>query len=325
MRITLIGTGEIARKMADTINQLTNDFTLYGVVSRSQERGESFKEEYNAKKVFTSLQEVIDDSMTDLVYIGTPHTLHFEQSKFFLEHKIPVLCEKPICVNADEFKNLIEISNQHQTLLVDATWSRYMPFVNIVKELPKKYGLGKLLNIHSSLGIQKQNVDRMINPQLAGGSLLDVGIYPLTVACMFNENPIMDVQSMSLKTETGVDETVIFHLRFSDGAMASLQSSIGSIMTDVSTLSYENGLINLHGIPNVEKVVVKNSDHKVLEQIHFENITGYEYELFETKEAIHDQELSVKSLKHEETLRVLQTMDKIREQIDLIYPFEKER
>ncbi|HHX53009.1 MAG TPA: Gfo/Idh/MocA family oxidoreductase [Erysipelothrix sp.] len=324
IRVTLIGTGEISKEMAITINQLPDDIILYGVVSRKAETGAEFAQKYKIEKVFTSLEDVVYDNQTDLAYIGTPHTAHFPQSKYFLENKISVLCEKPICVNAKELEELLIIAHENETLLVDATWPRYMPFVKTVKELPIKHNLGKLLNVHASLGIQKQDVDRMVNPNLAGGSLLDVGIYPITVACMFNDTQVTSIKALSKDTELGVDQSVVILLEFTDGMLATLQSSIGSIMSDISTLSYENGLIELHGIPKVEKAIVKDSGHEVLEEINFDYITGYEYEVYETVDAIENDQLKVKSMTHSESLRVLNIMDEVRRQIDLQYPFEKE-
>lgn len=324
INVTIVGTGDIASTMATTLKSLTDDFKLYGVVSRSFDKGKAFAKRYQIEKVFTSLEEVVEDNKTNLVYIGTPHTLHYSQSKFFLENKIPVLCEKPMTVNADELIDLIETSKNNQTLLVDATWSRYMPFSKDVKALANKHNLGRLLNIHSSLGIQKQDVNRMINPELAGGSLLDVGIYPVNVACLFNEHEVMDIKASAIMTDTNVDQSVTTLLTFSDGMMATLQSSIGSILSDKSTLSYEQGLIELHGIPKVKQVIVKNIEHEIVDSIHYDYLTGYEYELFETQEAIKNNVIEPKSLSHKESLRVISILDEIRKQIDLVYPFEKE-
>lgn len=323
VKFTILATGEIAEKMAKTLNKMTNKVELYGVISRDLKRAQKFAKKHNFKKAFDSLEAVISDSKTQVVYIGSPHHMHFEHAQTFLQNNIAVLCEKPICVNSKQTLELLQLSSAHQTLLVDATWSRYMPYVKQVKELAKKYNLGELKNIHASLGIQKQNVDRMILPEMAGGSLLDVGIYPVTFACAFNQGDVTSIQSSAVMTEKEVDQSVSMILKFADGMMASLQSSMGSILSDVSTLSYEFGKIECKGIPNVKTIKVYN-ESKLLETIKVDKqITGYEYEVLETINALKNKSIEPKSLPHTETLKVMAILDEVRSQIGLVYPFEK--
>lgn len=295
---------------------------LYGVLSRDLKRAKKFAKKYKIKQAFDSFEAVINDGKTQLVYIGSPHHMHFEHSKIFLENKIAVLCEKPLCVNSEQAQELMMIAKENKTLLVDATWSRYMPFFEQVKALAKKHNLGRLMNIHSSLGIQKQNVDRMILPQMAGGSLLDVGIYPVTFACGFNETEVIELKAMSISTDLGVDQSTTILMKFEDGMLATLQSSMGSILSDVSTLSYEFGKIECYGIPNVKKIKVYN-DSKLLETAKVEKqLTGYEYEVIESIKALKSNRIEPQSLSHQQSLKVLQLLDQIREEIGLVYPFE---
>lgn len=295
---------------------------LYGVLSRDLKRAKKFAKKYKIKQAFDSFEAVINDGKTQLVYIGSPHHMHFEHSKFFLENKIAVLCEKPLCVNSEQAQELMMIAKENKTLLVDATWSRYMPFIEQVKALAQKHNLGRLMNLHSALGIQKQNVDRMILPQMAGGSLLDVGIYPVTFACGFNETEVKELKAMSISTDLGVDQSTTILMKFEDGMLATLQSSMGSILSDVSALSYEFGKIECYGIPNVKKIKVYN-DSKLLETVKVEKqLTGYEYEVIESIKALKSNRIEPQSLSHQQSLKVLQLLDQIREEIGLVYPFE---
>lgn len=322
VKITILSTGDIANAMAKTLSLMGDKVELYGVLSRDLKRAKKFAKKYKIKQAFDSFEAVINDGKTQLVYIGSPHHMHFEHSKFFLENKIAVLCEKPLCVNSEQAQELMMIAKENKTLLVDATWSRYMPFIEQVKALAQKHNLGRLMNLHSALGIQKQNVDRMILPQMAGGSLLDVGIYPVTFACGFNETEVKELKAMSISTDLGVDQSTTILMKFEDGMLATLQSSMGSILSDVSALSYEFGKIECYGIPNVKKIKVYN-DSKLLETVKVEKqLTGYEYEVIESIKALKSNRIEPQSLSHQQSLKVLQLLDQIREEIGLVYPFE---
>lgn len=324
VRVVLLGTGEIARKMAHTLNLMKDEgVSAYGVISRSLERAEAFQNEFNIEKTFINFDQVLEDKQVDIVYIASPHNLHYEQAAFFLNHRIPVLCEKPICVNSMDALKLMNLSRENNTPFLDATWSRYMPFSKVIKEKAEDYKLGKLLNIHSSLGIQKQNVQRMIDPNLAGGALLDVGIYPVTFSCMFNNSPIKEIKTMSMMTESGVDQSTNILLMFEDGMIANCQSSMGSVMSEVSTLSYEFGIIECVGIPQVKQAIIKDIDHQVMEVIDFsDQLTGYEFEVRDMIESINTQQIESPTFSHVESLKVMRILDEVRHQIGLKYPFE---
>ncbi len=322
-KITLIGTGEMGHNLTKTLSEMESYVEKYGIMGRNEDKTNKFKEKFGFTKVFKSIEDIVEDSQTDLVYIATPHTLHLEQTKTFLQNNIPVVCEKPITVNSKQFLELMSVSKQHQTTLVDASWIRYLPFINQVKELAKKHELGQLKQINASIGIQKQDEDRMINPELAGGALLDVGLYPVTYVCGFNETEVKEVKALSTFTETGVDQSTIVLIKFEDEMLASLQCSIGSILSDTQTFGYEHGKIEVFGMPDMSLIKVYESNEEVLEiEIKLDK-DGYQYQLDEAFEAIENNQIEPKSLPHRESLKVMRILDEIRSQIGLVYPFEK--
>lgn len=322
-RVTVLGTGEIAEKMAKTLKLMGDQVTMYGVISRDLNRAREFADVYGFEHAFDSKEAVLADGQTELVYVASPHHMHLEHAKYFLENKIPVLCEKPMTVNSKQLMELLKVSKDYQTTLVDATWMRYMPFIDQVKKLAKKHKLGELKNIQASLGIQKQHVQRMVDPDMAGGSLLDVGIYPVTFACAFNDSEVKKIHALAQMTELGVDQSTVMMIEFEDGMFASLQSSMGSILNDKQTLSYEQGRIECVGMPNVELIRVYDHDN-LLEEVTVEKqLTGYEYEVLEAFDAIKNKKIEPKTLSHRESLKVIRILDEVRSQIGLVYPFEK--
>ncbi len=322
-RITLIGTGEMGHNLVQTLSKMESSVEKYGIMGRNQEKTIKFKEKFGFTKVFTSVEEIVEDNQTDLVYIATPHTLHLEQTKYFLQHNVPVICEKPITVNAKQFLELMSVSKQYQTTLVDASWIRYLPFINQVKALAEKHQLGKLKQINASIGIQKQNEDRMINPQLAGGALLDVGLYPVTYVCAFNQSEVKEIKALSTFTETGVDQSSVVLMKFEDEMLATIQCSIGAILNDTQTFGYEQGKIEVFGMPEMSLIKVYEGNEEVLEIDIELDKDGYQYQIEEAFEAIENNQIEPKSLSHRQSLKVMRILDEIRREIGLVYPFEK--
>lgn len=322
-RITLIGTGEMGHNLVQTLSKMESSVEKYGIMGRNQEKTTKFKEKFGFTKVFTSVEEIVEDNQTDLVYIATPHTLHLEQTKYFLQNNVSVICEKPITVNAKQFLELMSVSKQYQTTLVDASWIRYLPFINQVKALAEKHQLGKLKQINASIGIQKQDEDRMINPQLAGGALLDVGLYPVTYVCAFNQSEVKEIKALSTFTETGVDQSSVVLMKFEDEMLATIQCSIGAILSDTQTFGYEQGKIEVFGMPAMSLIKVYEGNEEVLEVDIELDKDGYQYQIEEAFEAIENNQIEPKSLSHRQSLKVMRILDEIRREIGLVYPFEK--
>lgn len=321
-KFSILATGTIAHKMAKTIREMPQ-VQLYAVGSRSQEKADEFKDEYNFQVAYGSYEELAKDSQSDIIYVATPHSHHYENVKMLLLNDHHVLCEKPITVNQKQAIELYSLAKERNLLLADATWSRYMPFSHIVKEAAKNYELGKLKMIHSNFGIQKLHAKRMVDPNLAGGALLDLGIYPLNNALMFADSKVVDIETSMVKHTTGVDESNIIVLTFENGVKALLSSSMNCIMDTRIHLSYENGRIELDALPNPTKYSIYDEEQELLfEEDLPPQISGYEYQVEEMIQVLQQNKTEMISFTIDESLEVMKLLDTIRSKWNLVYPFE---
>ena len=170
--IGIIGSGNIAGVMADTIKRMKN-VRLYAVASRSKVKADVFAEKYGCKKAYGSYEELASDSKVDLVYIATPHSEHYENAKLCLLNGKPVLCEKAFTANAAQAKELIRISQERRVLLAEAIWTRYMPMLATIREVLGSGIIGEPKTLTANLGYLIERVARLQEPALAGGALLD--------------------------------------------------------------------------------------------------------------------------------------------------------
>lgn len=320
----MLATGTIATKMANTIKEMEG-VELYAIASRSLEKAEAFKNEHGFKKAYGSYEELAKDTESDIVYVATPHSRHHEDITMLLNNNHHVLCEKPITVNGAMAREVYDLAKQKQRVLADATWTRYMPFVSLTKQAAIRHDFGRLKNIHSAFGISKTDSQRMVDPKLAGGALLDLGIYPITFALIFANSEVVDIKSTMSQYYSGVDESNAMILTFDNGIVASLQSSLNSIMENKTQLYYERGRIELDEMPNPQHIKVFDDEGELIESMAVPSqISGYEYEVEEMIETIRNNKLEMPSFPIEKSLEVIDLMDELRKQWNLVYPFESE-
>lgn len=308
--------------MAKTILQL-DQVEPYAIASRTLSKAEAFKDEYGFKVAYGGYEEMIADENHDIVYVATPHSRHYEDVKMCLDAGHHVLCEKPLTVNSKQASELYKLASEKDLLLVDATWIRFMPFISLVKQAAIKHRLGKLKHITASLGISKLDSQRMVDPELAGGALLDLGIYPLNFALIFAHSSVSELITTYTEYHTGVDESNRTILLFENGVSAVCQSSMHGILSPNTSLSYEKGRIELFGMPNVSSYTVYDVNQEKVETYEVPTqISGYEYQVLEMIDQIENNQTEMKSFTIDQSLEVLELMDKIRERWGLVYPFE---
>src|SRR5690606_6238892 len=183
IRWGIIGLGHIANKFATDLLTI-KDAELYAVASRKEESANKFASKYGAKKAYGTYEELANDPNIDAVYIATPHTFHRKNTLMCLEKGIAVLCEKPFAMNINEVEEMIAKSLEKDVLLMEAMWTYFLPHYQYVLEFLKRKELGEIIKIEADFG-GKPTYDvthRLFNKELGGGSLLDIGIYPIFVA-----------------------------------------------------------------------------------------------------------------------------------------------
>ena len=326
--IAILGPGKIALAMAKTLRGMKAqgaDICLYAAASRDLSRAQAFCKQEGFEVAYGSYEEMVADPKVDLVYIASPHSHHAEHMKLCIEHGKAVLCEKAFTANAKQAREVLALAKEKGVLVTEAIWTRYMPSLQILKEIIASGALGDIKMLSASLFYPIDHVPRIIQPELAGGALLDVGVYPLNFACMiFGSNPVR-MESSVLLTEQGVDYHESFTLHYADGRMAVLSAGTGCRCDRRCLISGSKGYIVADNVNNIHKIELFTEEDDFTTPKAFpvpEQITGYEYQVESCLRALAAGELECPEMPHAETIRVMELMDELRTQWGVRYPFE---
>ena len=321
-KIAFLGAGNIARVMAATISQMPQ-IEAYAVAARDFSRAKAFAAAHGFQKAFGSYEEMLKDPQIDLVYISTPHSHHYEHAMLCLEHGKKVLCEKAFTANAKQAQKLLTYAKSRRLLITEAIWTRYMPLSKKINQLIDNGIIGKVTLLTANLGYMETNIERVMNPDLAGGALLDISIYPINFASMVFGPQISKVTSTCVFTDTGVDAMDSITLCYEDGKMAVLNTTILSRTNREGIIYGDQGYMVVENINNPERVRIFSADQKEIAVYEApEKITGYEYEVLAAIGAIEEGRLECAEMPHHETLRIMKLLDGIRESWGIKFPFE---
>lgn len=322
MKVAIMGTGSIAGKMADTLNKMKITET-YAVASRDLARAEAFAGAWGFERAYGSYEELVRDENVELVYIATPHSCHYENAKLCIEHNKPVLCEKAFMANAAQAKEIIALAEKKNVFITEAIWTRYLPSRSIIDRIISNGEIGEVKGLTANLGYDIQDVRRITDPELAGGALLDVGIYPLSFASMVLGNEIEEIQSVCVKFDSGVDAQDSIILRYKGGAMASLQCSAVTATEQNGIVYGTKGYLVAEHINNVRAVRVYRPDGELIREEKVpEQITGFKYQIEAAVRAISAGQVECGEIPHAESILMMELMDSLRKQWGIRYPFE---
>ncbi len=331
MRVGIIGTGWIAEKAAITLNGL-KDVEAYAVGSRSQETADAFAAKWNIPKAYGSYAELIADPNVDLIYVGTPHSHHFDVTREALLADKPCLVEKAFMANARQAKEIIDLAHERKVFLAEAIWTRYQPVVQTIRKLISSGRIGKPRLLTATLGYSMGDKPRIMRPDLCGGALLDLGVYALNFARMFcvtedaegvKSTEIVSIKSQCVKSATGMDLTNAISLMLADGMLCNLQSSAACVGDNIGVIAGTEGNLIIDNINNPQAVTVNGPDRTYVETIRVpKQITGYEYQFLACRQALIDGLLEPREMPHEETLYIMQLMDGLRLEWDVRYPMD---
>lgn len=319
-RIGIIGAGHIAEKMATTLHGM-DGVEAYAVASRQLERAQEFASRRDFRKAYGSYEALADDPDVDLIYIATPHSLHYRHVKMCLEKGKPVLCEKAFMANAREAADAIRISEGKGVFLAEAIWTRYMPFRQTVKDLIDGGAIGRTRLLTAHLGYPVAGKERIIRPELGGGALLDLGVYAINFALMNFGDDIRKISSSCIKSETGVDLQDSITFEYGDGRMAQLMATACCSNDRQGIINGEKGYIVLDNINNPLKADIYSSDHILVDtQYAPQQITGFEYQVQACIDAIREGKTETCFMPHRESLRVMEIMDSLRNEWGVKFP-----
>lgn len=319
--VAILGAGNIAGDMAKALKGLGDEVCMYAVASRTIEKAEAFQQKWGFLKAYGSYEELANDNEVDLIYIATPHSEHYKNAKLCISNGRNCLVEKAFCANKKQANEIIMLAREKKVLLAEAMWTRYQPSKDIIKE--NLDIIGKIHYLESDFSVPIIGVDRLVNPNLAGGALLDLGVYSLTVPAMYLGTDIKKVQVNTVKTDTGVDATDVIMLTYNDGTMARAKCSSVDAESNYAKIVGDKGYMVFGPINAPEYVNIYDPLGNLIKRIDTPyRVNGYEYEVLECKEALANEHIETESMPHSETLRLMGWMDSIRNHVGIVYPFE---
>ncbi|GHT11223.1 putative oxidoreductase [Bacteroidia bacterium] len=243
----IVGAGRISRKFVDGLKDARNA-RAYSIAARDLTRAQQFASEKGMPVAYGSYQELANDPNVDAVYIGTTNTEHCAHAILMLEHKKPVLCEKPFAMNRQEVDKMVAAARANNTFLMEAFWTNFLPSMNAVRKIIADGTIGEVRCIHSDFGFFREYNpnDRIFNPQVGGGSVLDIGLYPVFLAVTLLGFP-QRVRAEGIKTHDNIDLTASMFLEWKNGAFARLVSSFTVNLDNEAYIYGSKGKITMHG------------------------------------------------------------------------------
>ncbi len=323
MKVGILSAGNIAATMAKTICGMDDSVELYAVGARDLDRAEAFAKKWGCKKAYGSYEELVSDPEVDLIYVASPHSHHFEHTKLCIEHHKAALVEKSFTANAAQAKEVLRLAKEKGVLVTEAIWTRYMPSRQMINDLVESKVIGEVSSLQANLGYSLRHIERMQKPELAGGALLDLGVYTLNFAAMVFGDQIKSINASCVKLETGVDAQESMAIEFADGKMAYLYSTMLAISDREGVINGTDGYIEVQNINNPEEIRVYNADREIIKKLSVpEQVTGYEYEVLACKKALEEGRIECPEMPHLETIRIMEMMDELREGFGVKYPFD---
>tara|TARA_R110002049_G_scaffold123874_1_gene279202 strand:+ start:2642 stop:3628 length:987 start_codon:yes stop_codon:yes gene_type:complete len=315
----IIGLGNIANKFAQDVI-IIPDAKLYAVASRSQENADAFASKYNAIKAYSSYEGLAKDPNIDAVYIATPHALHKENTLLCLEHGIAVLCEKPFAMDAEEVNQMIAKAKEKNVLLMEALWTYFLPHYQFVLKALNNKTYGEIKKLEADFGFFRafDNTSRLFKKSLGGGSLLDIGIYPIFAALSTLGVP-NDINASATFFDNGADSSCNMAFSYKNGATALLKSTLLEKTPTEAIFYCEKGTITLNGGFFMPTTVTITSNGKA-ETIDFNYKTiGYNYEALHFNELIRQGKTESDIMTFEFSKQLIKLLDDVRGLIDFNY------
>lgn len=322
-KVGIMGAGAIAGTIADTLNKL-DAFEPYAIASRDIDKANAFGDQYNVAKRYGSYEELIADPDVELIYIATPHSHHAKQAKMCLEAGKPVLVEKAFSYDAATTEEVLKLSEEKNIFAGEAMWIRFMPMYQALAGYVQNDAIGRISNITCSLGYDLRHKERVVKPELGGGALLDLGVYPLNFISMMYDKPPATLASTCMKLDTGVDAQEVIQMNFNGGQSATAFVTMMYKADNNARLYGSKGYIEIDNINCPEAVRIYAGDGRLVSDVKQPDrqINGYEYEFIAARDAIILGKYECPEMTHAETLRIMHLTDSLRKSWKMTYPME---
>ena len=321
-KVGIIGAGWIAEKMAASLAPLP-DYRVYAVASRSRQKAEAFAKNWGIEKAYGSYDQLVDDPLVDLVYIATPHSHHYDHAMLAVSHHKAVLVEKAFTANARQCEALLAAAQSEGVFLTEAIWTRYMPLSMKVIELMNSGVIGEPRVLTATLCYSMEHKERIVRPDLCGGALLALGVYVLNFARMYFGTDITRTVTNCLMGPTGVDLHESISLTYRDGKMANLQAGALCLNDRQGIISGTEGYIRVDNV-NCPELVEVYRNYELVESHSrpADMVTGYEYQVKESRRCMEAGLLESPMMPHAETLAIMRQMDNMRQEWGVHYPMD---
>ena len=318
----ILGPGGIAKAFAEDLKRL-DGHSIAAVGSRTLSNAQSFANTFGGT-AYGSYEELVADPQVDAIYVATPHPAHKENVILALNAGKPVLCEKPFAVNADEAQQMVDAAHKNGVALMEAMWARFLPHYAQVRKIIQSGVLGKIHTIQADHGqrLADQNIPRLVEPSLAGGALLDLGIYPVSFAHMILGNP-SKITSSAVLTDKGVDAQTSMIFDYDDGAQAVLNTTMIEQTPCRAIVAGLNGWLEIDRTfynPASMRVVLNDGTTTEYPSSYVGHGLREQAEVF--KQLVTSGQQQSQILNWQDTVDIMKTLDQVRSQIGLKYPFE---
>ena len=318
----ILGTGGIAQAFARDL-ELLEGHTVAAVGSRTIDTSNSFAKNFSGCIAYGSYQELVESDV-DAIYVATPHTFHFEHTQLALLAGKPVLCEKPFTINSQQAKALVDLASEKNLALMEAIWTRFLPHIKTVREILRSGVLGNIQTVITDHGqyLPRDAHPRLWEPELGGGALLDLGIYPITFADIVLGTPV-SISARAELTDEGVDLQSSMIFQYSNGAHALLSCTMANRTPNTAVVAGDLARLELDGFffaPTSMRVITR--DGVVTEYPSSYDGIGLREEAIEFARIVGEGAIESPLAPHQKSVEIMQLMDEIRVQIGVKYPNE---
>ena len=320
-KIGILGTGNIADKIAETITQL-DAFEVYAVASRDAEKAAAFAQKHGVKKSYGSYEELVQDKEVELVYVATPHQCHADNAIMCINAGKPVLVEKPFSYNNKTAQDIIALAREKKVFCGEAMWMSHAPLLKQAKKLLDSKKIGEIRFINANLCYNLLDKERLVKPEYAGGALLDIGIYPLVMVFTLMGQMPMAVSSSNVRLSTGVDVVDTVQMNFQAGRAATVFSSIMYNSDNTCTIYGTSGRMEIDSVNYPKEIRIYDRNNQLEERITTPEteISGYEYQFIAARDAIIVGKPECSERTHKDIITTMNFCDMLRRSWGVFYP-----
>ncbi len=322
IRWGILGTGSIAHKFAQCLAAIPQDGIVVAVGSRTAGSAEAFAKEFGAKRAHPSYEALAKDPEVDAIYIATPHVLHRDNALMCIDQGKAVLCEKPFAINALEAEEVIARARAKGVFLMEAMWTRFLPAMVQVRQWLSEKAIGEPRMVTADFGFRAgwDPTSRLLDPKLAGGALLDVGVYTIAFAAMvFGAQP-STISAHAHIGDSGVDEQTGLLLGYPGGQIANLTCAVRTSTPQAARIDGTEGSIEIPTFWMAQKAILHAGGKQTVAMKPWN--AGYSYEAVEVAQCLRAKRTQSEIMPWSETIAIMRIMDDVRRRIGLRYPCE---